>query len=595
MQEVNFASLPGVKAFEQLPKLGLFVSFLKKEKADKRALKRFMREHDIFDAETFETLLAFLQIDLSDEKQIKPGPFLTQLAATIDPEDRKRLLFKFLTEKNEILMKYVMDGLMEHLHSTNELYRYITSYVYPGSYVTLVNFKHWMAWLEASEHIKMVGIRWGLSDLGREGMDSIIKLIDIDDILEGDWDSDEDDDHDEDEDDEDDDVNSDEDDDELDSEDTHVPQASDSGTHSSVLQEDEEEPGIPQAETHDAPAQKSAAPAGSQRAPQAQSPQPRTVLEEVQRGPSVEYVVQPIAPKADETPLLLVREAFGEADEEEEENDDGEMDCAPKIRLEQFRLDASLVSDNVRALQFWWRGRPGGKLLCAADYGMQAADFADEPAFALFRLTALALQLLRYQGRLNTAKGGQSYAILEQMGFYSNLFKSKKSVDSILDALLKGGLAQHSDYFSNLHLLLVVRRALKDLKDEGVREILAKESMADILGALWEQLGSFALSYEIIWIARELAGMGLVAAADAQSIGVLPLPKVRETAFRLGLIETPYASDFLHLVSISKRLSRFFGHEDAWEAPLVYFEPKRDLRYDSSEPAYFTRDQLGID
>ena len=73
------------------------------------------------------------------------------------------------------------------------------------------------------------------------------------------------------------------------------------------------------------------------------------------------------------------------------------------------------------------------------------------------------------------------------------------------------------------------------------------------------------------------------------------MPKVRETAFRLGFIETPYAADFAHLVSISKRLSKFFGAGDAWEAPLVYFEPKRDLRYDSSEPAYFTRDQLGID
>ena len=89
--------------------------------------------------------------------------------------------------------------------------------------------------------------------------------------------------------------------------------------------------------------------------------------------------------------------------------------------------------------------------------------------------------------------------------------------------------------------------------------------------------------------------MGVISCEDKEIIGVVPLPKVRETAFRLGFIETPYAADFAHLVSISKRLSKFFGAGDAWEAPLVYFEPKRDLRYDSSEPAYFTRDQLGID
>jgi hypothetical protein len=89
--------------------------------------------------------------------------------------------------------------------------------------------------------------------------------------------------------------------------------------------------------------------------------------------------------------------------------------------------------------------------------------------------------------------------------------------------------------------------------------------------------------------------MGVLTCEDALTLGVVPLPKVRETAFRLGFIETPYAADFAHLVQISRRLSKWFGSGDAWEAPLVYFEPKRDLRYDGSEPAYFTRDQLGID
>ena len=89
--------------------------------------------------------------------------------------------------------------------------------------------------------------------------------------------------------------------------------------------------------------------------------------------------------------------------------------------------------------------------------------------------------------------------------------------------------------------------------------------------------------------------MNVITCEDAQTIGVVPLPKVRETAFRLGFIETPYAADFAHLVSISRRLSKLFGADISWEAPLVYFEPKRELRYDSSEPSYFTRDQLGID
>ena len=89
--------------------------------------------------------------------------------------------------------------------------------------------------------------------------------------------------------------------------------------------------------------------------------------------------------------------------------------------------------------------------------------------------------------------------------------------------------------------------------------------------------------------------MGVLSCDDAEIIGVVPLAKVRETAFRLGFIETPYAVDFAHLVEISRRLTKYFGKLEAFEAPLVYFVPKRDLRYDTSEPEYFTRDQLGID
>jgi hypothetical protein len=196
MQEVNYAVMAGCTASELLPKLGLIANFINKEKPDLKGLKRFFKEHDFFDKERFEILLRFLNIDFENEKQVKCGDFLNQLMKIIDPEDRKRHLFAHLTAKNEILMKYVMDGIAERLYSTNEMYRYLTSYVYPGTYLTLVDFRYWMQWLEASEHIKVVGIRWGLSDLGKEAMDKVIKLIDVDDLLDSESDDDDDDDDD---------------------------------------------------------------------------------------------------------------------------------------------------------------------------------------------------------------------------------------------------------------------------------------------------------------------------------------------------------------------------------------------------------------
>ena len=173
--------------------------------------------------------------------------------------------------------------------------------------------------------------------------------------------------------------------------------------------------------------------------------------------------------------------------------------------------------------------------------------------------------------------------------------RSKKGVDKIVCELMDGGLNRRAEDLSNLHWILLIRRSLSKLGAKGVAALIASEKMQDVVTGLWQHIGDFQLTYEILWIARELASMGVLAAEDAGTVGVVPLPKVRETAFRLGFIETPYAADFAHLVQISRRLTKFFGANVAFEAPLVYFEPKRELRYDTSEPAYFTRDQLGID
>ena len=622
MQELNFAVMAGCKANELLPKLGLIVDCVIRKKMNLKELKRELKKQDLYDAETFETLLNFLDIE-TDGSKVKCGEFLKTLKDIIAPEDRQRHLFKHLTAKNEILMKYVIDGLAERLYSTNELYRYITSYVYPGGIPTLGSFKAWMAWLEASGHIKVIGIRWGLSDLGKESRDEIIKLIDVDDILESEAaslrDSGDDDDDDDDYDDDDDDVpakpaksakkKAPVDDDDDDDDDVPAKPAKSAKKAAPVDDDDDDDDDVPAKPAKSAPKKAPvdddddddnddvpAKPAKSapKKAPVVQDEVPEAVVSE-KSAQTVEILVQPIVPRPDETPLALIREAFASADAEEALDENEEPGSAPAVQIAQFRIDPSTVAANVNAIHTWWRMRPGGKMLTAADYGFVREDFETDALYALFRLSNLALQLFRYGGRLNTSKGGQSFAMLDQMGFYSNLMHSKQTVDKIVLGLVDGGMANRFEDLGNLHYTLIIRRDLKALGAKGVSALLSSPSMADVVLGLWEHIGHFHLTYEILWIARELASLGVLSCEDSSSLGVVPLPKVRETAFRLGFIETPYAADFPHLVSLSRRLSSLFPAEVGWEAPLVYFEPKRDIRYDSSEPAYFTRDQLGID
>ena len=606
MQEVNFAVLAGCKPLELLPKLGLVASFVVKSKPDFKALRKFFKENGFYVKEQFETLLSFLNIDIEDEKHVKCDDFLRSLLTIVDPVDRQRRLFKHLLDKNPILMKFIMDAIAERLYSTNELYRYLTSYIYQGKYVTLLNFKAWLDWLYASDHIRVVGIRWGLSDLGKEACEGELKLIDLDELLEeegeDDDDDDDDDDHATDTDDDDDDDDDDESDDADKSQDAGD---SDDGASTSGADDDEadrtstvNEPAQAHQTVAEVAVEPSRAKAKSTSATVAVAAQPVCVVQAPSTPIStthVEVVVQPIVPKPEDMPLELVREALAAADDEEIEDDEGEFGSAPTVRIAQLRPDESLVAQNLHAVQAWWRTRPGGRLLSAADYGFTKADFDEDPVYALFCLSALAMQLFRYGGKLNTAKGGQSYAMLKQMGFYSNLIRSQQSVDDIVIGLLDGGMAQRAEDLGNLHYLLVIRHELAKIGQDGVQSLLAAPRMADVVTGLWEHIGRFHLTYEIIWIARELAQMGVLTCDDADVIGVVPLAKVRETAFRLGFIETPYAVDFAHLVEISRRLTRYFGKLEAFEAPLVYFVPRRDLRYDTSESEYFTRDQLGID
>ncbi len=607
MQEINYAALAGCAAAELLPKVGLVASFIAKAKPDFRALRKFFKENGLYDKEQFETVLRFLNIDVRDESRVKCDAFLRDLPTIAAPEDRQRHLFRHLLEKNKILMKFIMDAIAERLYSTNEIYRYLTSYIYQGKTLTLLNFKAWLMWLEATGYIRIVGIRWGLSDLGKEACEGELKLLDIDELLEDEGGGSGDDDDDDDDDGDEDgagsrasgaaakhDAPSDDDDDGDGA--VSAPQHHGAGCDASEKTPDRPDAAdLPETAEDKEPAASMFAPEASAQSVAAQSVHAAPAASAPISQTRVEVIVQPLAPKPDDMPLELVREALRGADEEEIEDDDGEFGSAPTVRLAQLRLDDALVAQNLHAVQAWWRTRPGGRLLTAADYGFSKADFAEDAVYALFCLSALALQLFRYGGKLNTSKGGQSYAMLKQMGFYSNLIRSAQPVDEILIGLLDGGMANRAEDLGNLHYLLIIRHALGKLGADGVRQLLSGAHAADVVTGLWEHIGRFHLTYEILWMFRELADMGVLTCEDAGAIGAVPLAKARETAFRLGFIETPYAVDFAHLVEISRRLTRYFGRAEGYEAPLVYFVPKRDLRYDSSEPEYFTRDQLGLD
>ena len=587
MQLVNYAPLPNRKPDQYIFTLVELHRFINDKTPNYREFRRYLLERDMLQKEQLDEILGFLGVTAAKGKPSRSSKFLEKLYSTTNLEERKKVLFEHLAEKNEILIKYVLDGLNERLYSTNELYRFITSYVYPGDYVTLVNFRAWMNWLEASEHIKMIGIRWGLSALGEEAM-SYIKTIDIDMILEMEED-DEFDDEDEDE--------EDEEEEELEEEPEEAPAPvvtpAPVAAAPAVTAPEPTPAAAVSAPVAAAPAPVVAAPVGAQPVAYAATGAPQVVIPAGTE--TVQVMVQPVEARVGGAPLKLVQEAF-EAADEEALDEMGESSSEAMLSIEQLRIEPELAAENLRAIQSWWDSRPAGRMLRATQYGFTQEAYEADPAYELFRLACLSVSLFRFEGRLQVGRGGGAFGRLDQMGLFTNLFKSRKKVDTILEELFKAGLSNQPELFCNLHYFLLFRRAIKSLGDKGVRALGALEGADEIVGKLWQELGHFSLHYEIFWIAREMCLMGAWENEGIKDLAVVPLPRVRDNAFQLGFIESPYAPDFPSLVGISRRLSALFGERYGFEAALMYFDPRRsELNYDRSEANYFTRVQMGID
>ncbi|MCB9730422.1 MAG: hypothetical protein H6744_03825 [Deltaproteobacteria bacterium] len=187
-QRVEYETLPGTRYDQYIPKLRLILGALNApDGKDFKSFRENLRRLGLWDRDRAEQMLSLIDLQW-DRKSVQVGALARALMeAGADDEKVKRLIFQRLKKDNVILVKYVLEALDVEgggrLHSVHELYRMVTSYVYPGTYITLPNFQAWIDWLAASGHIKLVGIRWALSDLGLAVIPEL-RSIDVEEILE---------------------------------------------------------------------------------------------------------------------------------------------------------------------------------------------------------------------------------------------------------------------------------------------------------------------------------------------------------------------------------------------------------------------------
>ena len=184
-QRIRFAAFPNTQPIAVFQTLQLLFGEVRRARPDPKALREFLRLRNLFDKETFPVLCEV--IDLRVGAVVESGPFGEKLLAVDDEPSARDVIAARLIELNPLLAKYSLEAMDVEkggrLHSTNELYRMLTSYVYPGEKPTLGSFKAWVEWASAAGLIKMVGIRWAI---GEKGLAALPRLrgIDAEEFLE---------------------------------------------------------------------------------------------------------------------------------------------------------------------------------------------------------------------------------------------------------------------------------------------------------------------------------------------------------------------------------------------------------------------------
>ena len=184
-QRLAYASIPGLRDEALWPTITHVLRHLQAHPLEPRALRDWFKAQELWHKDDTPTWLGLL--DVRTDPHVTLGPWAIAVLEAQDNSAARTLLWRRLCDENLLLCKYVLQALDTEtggrLHSTSELHRMLTSYVYPGQHVGRVAFEAWMTWAVASGRIKLVGIRWGLTDLGKQALPEL-RRVDADEFLD---------------------------------------------------------------------------------------------------------------------------------------------------------------------------------------------------------------------------------------------------------------------------------------------------------------------------------------------------------------------------------------------------------------------------
>lgn len=549
-QRIEYAVFPGVREDAFIATLNKVVGHIRRTQPGSRELRDWLKEESLWVKEEAPALLGL--VDIQTEGSVRIGPFAQRMFDAKDEETAKELLYKRLVDENALLCKYVLEALdIEgggRLHSTHELHRMLTSYVYPGKHVGLVPFQNWIKWIVASGRVKLIGIRWGLTDLGKQAVPRL-RAIDADEFLE----------------------------DEA-ADGGAIPQVAAAVAPAPVAKAPPPAKAVAAAPTEGDGEEMLDLPPEAEPIDEAEfakynarfSPEPAAAPEVASAPPApasaaaanAEAAPIPAAargralPRQTLTPDVIVRQAS--------------VECA----CSAAPMD---VSDIINALRTHGRerGLGGGSRLMA--HGLEPRLASSEAARHLFLAGLLArLYALRADGSL-------ADLLVERVGGLLPVAVLLERPESLAEVLVRWGLAQGDAATSALRAALLDAvlggRALKAQAD--LPTALAEAPSSEVLiGLLGQGLMRAAPVTAQLWLVREMVRAGLWTRPCATEIAFVPTRPTRLMAYRLRLIDSHFAQGTSMLLHIARRLAPILPPASIEAAAFEELALSDHLRFD---------------
>ncbi len=583
-QSTQFPLLPNTQPAQLLLSLNRLAGHLERERPEYRALRTTLREWNMWDKERTVAALRFLHVPADSGGPIAAGPLLTQLMAVEEESDQRKLLARYLFDSNPLLVKTVFDGLDTEndgrIQSTNELYRLITSYVYTGEYITLPEFKNWIAWMDATHVIRLVGIRWGLGALG-DAFAQELRQTDLEELTEdleegrgSPW--------------------------SLDLEPAATVENADKTTVSAPPLPVEVPAGGEAPKTVVSPAPppipEAAAAAPSEEeeeeAPD-MPPEPSLPSEEAVRAAEEALGVEPEAlkpPPARATPTpppspqvsALPQPPVALPPRSVRPTTPPPVPVSPVLIAPVFAAGATSVPSsvgegarkrNVEKIRTWWSAYTFRHPHRARDFGVDLQEAAGSKD-SLTELACASLFVYRPEG---STAGKAAFTALRTSGALDAWIKGEAGIETSLEMAGLLGLVGGDRRFLGAALAAynVCRRQLANpLAPAELSTSPSSEAVQVIYEGLLGQTDETAP----FWVARELVLAG-VADDELRSVACVPSRATRENAYRLGLLDRLYAHSLTELTELARALSDYLDEEMDFNAPLDHLQDQLGCRF----------------